>query len=81
MVWMKNFPKKREPYFLYIVTTYSLAGDSANSESERGLFQTLAYKCISKAAADVPQDVCQPSQRCKKELWMLIFDVGWRKPC
>ena len=50
--WMKNFPKKREPFFLYILTMHRLAEDSATPESERNLLRSLAFKFISKAASE-----------------------------
>ena len=53
-IWMKNFPKKREPFFLYILTMHRIAEDLATPESERQLLRSLAYKFLSKAAADAP---------------------------
>lgn len=55
--WMKNFPKNRDPFFLYIVTIHKLAEDSATPESERTLLRSLAYKFLSKAASEVPEGV------------------------
>lgn len=52
--WMKNFPKKREPFFLYILTMHRLAEDAATQESERKLLRSLAFKFISKAASEAP---------------------------
>lgn len=52
--WMKNFPKNRDPFFLYILTMHKLAEDSATPESERALLRSLAYKFLSKAASEVP---------------------------
>lgn len=54
MIWMKNFPKERKPFFLYIICTY-LISDRTTNESEKKLAQALAYKCLSKAAADAPE--------------------------
>lgn len=54
MSLQKNFPKERKYYFWAIVLTHLLATDAASSETERKLFGTLAYRMISKAAADVP---------------------------
>lgn len=54
MKYMRNFPKKREPFFWTIVSSF-LAGTGPDvSEDERRLFWPLSYKLLSKAAADVP---------------------------
>ena len=52
--WMKNFPRNRDPFFLYILTIHKLAEDSTTPESERTLLRSLAYKFLSKAASEVP---------------------------
>lgn len=52
--WMKNFPRNRDPFFLYILTIHKLAEDSTTPESERTLLRSLAYKFLSKAATEVP---------------------------
>ena len=51
--WMKNFPKKRDPFFLYILTIHRLAEDSTTPEQERTLLRSLAFKFLSKAASEV----------------------------
>ena len=56
-LWMKNFPKKRDPFFLYVLTMHTLAEDPAIPESERTLLRSLAYKFMSKAASEVPDGV------------------------
>ena len=53
--WMKNFPKNRDPFFLYVLTIHKLSEDSATPESERTLLRSLAYKFLSKAASEVPE--------------------------
>lgn len=59
MSLQKNFPRKREYFFWAIVLSYLLASDETTSETDRKLFGTLAYRMISKAAADVPDNsVC-----------------------
>ena len=50
--WMKNFPKKREPFFLYILTIHRLAEDLTAPEPERTLLRSLAFKFLSKAASE-----------------------------
>ena len=50
--WMKNFPKRREPFFLYILTMHRLAEESTTPESERTLLRSLALKFLSKAASE-----------------------------
>lgn len=52
--WMKNSPKNRAPFFLYILTMHKLAEGLATPESERTLLRSLAYKFLSKAAAEAP---------------------------
>ena len=55
--WMKNFPKKRDPFFLYILTMHKLAEDLATPESERTLLRSLAYKFLSKAVSEAPDNI------------------------
>ncbi|KAJ5176236.1 uncharacterized protein N7482_002113 [Penicillium canariense] len=54
MSLQKNFPKDRKYYFWAIFLSHLIATDDASSEIDRKLFGTLAYRMISKAAADVP---------------------------
>lgn len=54
MSWMKNFPKERKPYFLYILNTH-LISERATNEQEKSLMETLAYKYLSKAATTVSE--------------------------
>lgn len=51
MTWMKNFPKERNPFFLYILNTHMIS-EETTQEREKHLMQTLAYRTISKAAKD-----------------------------
>jgi len=51
MTWMKNFPKERKPFFLYILNTHMISVQTAN-EQEKSLMQTLAYRTFSKAVKD-----------------------------
>ena len=55
--WMKNFPKKREPFFLYILTIHRLAEDLTTPESERTLLRSLASRFLSKAASEAQDGV------------------------
>lgn len=57
MSLQKNFPKDRKYYFWAIFLSHMIAIDDASSETDRKLFGTLAYRMISKAAADVPEGV------------------------
>lgn len=57
MSLQKNFPKDRKYYFWAIFLSHLISIDDASSETDRKLFGTLAYRMISKAAADVPEDV------------------------
>lgn len=51
MTWMKNFPRERKPFFLYILNTHMISEDKTK-EQEKSLMQTLASRTISKAAKD-----------------------------
>ena len=54
MKYMKNFPKKQDPFFWTILSSF-LAGALADiSEDDRRILWPLAYRLLSKAAADVP---------------------------
>lgn len=53
MTWMKHFPKDRNPYFRYILNTH-LVGEQTTNDQEKKLMQTLAYRYLSKAAAEAP---------------------------
>lgn len=72
MSLQKTSPKQRRYYFWAILLGYLVANDTASSEADRKLFGTLAYRMISKAADDVPDDpvCCLPS-----------FFVYWYLPC
>lgn len=48
---MKHFPKERRPFFLYILNTHKVS-EQDTSEQQKALQQTLAYRTLSKAAAD-----------------------------
>lgn len=56
MSLQKNFAKERKFYFWAIFLSYLLGSDKGSSDMDRKLFGTLAYRMISKAAADVPAD-------------------------
>ena len=57
MSLQKNFPRDRKYYFWAIFLSHLIATDARSSETDRKLFGTLAYRMISKAAADVPENV------------------------
>lgn len=61
MSLQKNFPHERKYYFWAIFCSYMISKDVNSSEVDRKLFGTLAYRMISKAAADVPSDPVSPS--------------------
>lgn len=60
MSLQKNFPHERKYYFWAIFCSFMIAKDDKSSEIDRKLFGTLAYRMISKAAADVPSDPVSP---------------------
>ena len=53
MVYQKNFSKQRQPFFLAIISSYLVSTASNSTEGDRKIFGLLAYKLLSKAAADV----------------------------
>ena len=54
MKYLKNFPKRQEPFWWTILSSF-LAGAPADiSEDDRRILWPLAYRLLSKAAADVP---------------------------
>ncbi|KAI9851121.1 MAG: hypothetical protein M1838_004456 [Thelocarpon superellum] len=56
MSLQRSFPQKREYYFWAILSAHLLESSPGIPPSDRKLFGTLAYRMISKAAADVPMD-------------------------
>ena len=54
MSLQKNFPRERKFYFWAIFLSHLVSSDINSSEADKKLFGTLAYRMISKAAADVP---------------------------
>lgn len=60
MSLQKNFPRDRRYYFWAIFLCHLIAVDKSSSENDQKLFGTLAYRMITKAAADVPQNVSIP---------------------
>ena len=52
MVYQKNFPNKREPFFWAILSSHLAAETSNATESERTLYKTLAHRFLSKAVTD-----------------------------
>lgn len=55
MVWQKNMPAKRTPFFLYILCCYLVSTRGSVDEKERRLSQLLSYKFLSKAAEGAPE--------------------------
>ncbi|EPS28723.1 hypothetical protein PDE_03669 [Penicillium oxalicum 114-2] len=76
MSLQKNFPRDRKYYFWAIFLSHLIATDARSSETDRKLFGTLAYRMISKAAADVPENPQQTSPpraiQSSEELRLLI---------
>ncbi|KAI9781440.1 MAG: hypothetical protein M1839_006034 [Geoglossum umbratile] len=56
MSLQKTYSKKREYYFWAVLSCYLLCVWMDATESERKIFGALAYRMISKAASDVPDD-------------------------
>ncbi|KAJ5647149.1 hypothetical protein N7490_003521 [Penicillium lividum] len=79
MSLQKNFPRERKYYFWAIFCSHMLAINEKSSEMDRKLFGTLAYRMISKAAADVPTDptqlLSQPRAIQKSEEVMLLVNI------
>ncbi|PGH03515.1 hypothetical protein AJ79_07350 [Helicocarpus griseus UAMH5409] len=81
MSLQNNFPKDRKYYFWAIFMCYLITIDPANSETDRKLFGTLAYRMISKAASSVPTDpkeLLSPPRAIQtaEELFLLIKIFG-----
>ncbi|KAG5290159.1 cytoskeleton organization protein [Histoplasma ohiense] len=77
MSLQNNFPKERKYYFWATFMCYLIAIDPANSEMDRKLFGTLAYRMILKAASNVPTDpkeLLSPSRaiQTSEEFFLLI---------
>ncbi|QSS56289.1 cytoskeleton organization protein [Histoplasma capsulatum var. duboisii H88] len=77
MSLQNNFPKERKYYFWATFMCYLVAIDSANSEMDRKLFGTLAYRMILKSASNVPTDpkeLLSPSRaiQTSEEFFLLI---------
>lgn len=68
MSLQKNFPRERKYYFWAIFLCHLIAQEPTSSEMDRKLFGTLAYRMISKAAADIPSNqVCDYPDRTPQE--------------
>ena len=65
MVWMKHFHHDRKPFFLYILTTH-LISESSKDKQRKELAKALAYKHISKAAADTKVPIMETSDPSKE---------------
>ena len=65
MVWMKHFHNDRKPFFLYILTTH-LISENSDDKQRKDLAKALAYKYISKAAADSRAPINQMSDTSKE---------------
>ena len=51
-MYQKNFPQKREPFFWAILSSHLAAEVPSATEGERNLYETLAYRFLSKAVSD-----------------------------
>ena len=56
MVYMKNFPEKRRPFFLAIICNHLASTELAVDSNERTLFEKMATRLLSTAAAKAPND-------------------------
>ncbi|KAJ5747701.1 uncharacterized protein N7511_009397 [Penicillium nucicola] len=77
MSLQKNFPRDRKYFFWAIFFCHIVSIDSASSDMDRKLFGTLAYRMISKAAAEVPTnptELLSPPRAIQnaEELFLLI---------
>ena len=52
MLYQKNFPQKRQPYYWVIVASYLASVSSTASTIDKKLFGPIACKFIAKAVAD-----------------------------
>ncbi|MCJ1394753.1 hypothetical protein MMC18_007633 [Xylographa bjoerkii] len=56
MLYSKNFPKDRRPYYWLILSSHLASGSLELSESERSMFRELAYRLLSKTLSLIPED-------------------------
>lgn len=56
MVYSKNFPKRRQPFFWVILSSYLVSTAKCTSGRETQFYRDMAHRLLSKAAADVPQE-------------------------
>lgn len=57
MLYMKNFPEKREPFFWNIICCELAGSDQSSSELDRKILRPLAFGFLSKAASEVGKKV------------------------
>lgn len=57
MLYMKNFPEKREPFFWNIICCELAGSDQSSSELDRKILRPLALGFLSKAAVEVATKV------------------------
>ncbi|MCJ1404693.1 hypothetical protein MMC11_007919 [Xylographa trunciseda] len=56
MMYSKNFPKDRRPYYWLILSSHLASGSLELSDSERSMFKELAYRLLTKALSLIPED-------------------------
>ncbi|MCJ1464356.1 hypothetical protein MMC07_002969 [Pseudocyphellaria aurata] len=56
MMYMKKFPLSREPFFWNIITCELARNHTCATETDRNVLGPLAYRFISKAAAEVSEE-------------------------
>ena len=52
MVWMKAYPKRHDPFYLFILVNFVISKTLYTSDTDRKLCQLLAFKALANAAAD-----------------------------
>lgn len=57
MLYMKNFPEKRVPFFWNIICCELAGSDPFSSELDRKILRPLAFGFLSKAAAEANTNV------------------------
>ncbi|MCJ1435963.1 hypothetical protein MMC27_005339 [Xylographa pallens] len=56
MLYSKNFPKDRRPYYRLILSSHLASESPELSDSERSMFKEIAYRLLTKAVTLIPDD-------------------------
>ena len=57
MLYQKNAPEKRQPFFMAIISSHLAATSCVASDIDRRIFGPLAYRLLAKAASDTVENL------------------------